>query len=53
MRKDLDAPKLPFVIGALSQNGSKPARGGMLTVRVAQLSMNDVLEFKRNVKAFP
>ena len=51
VRKDLKAPKLPFVIGALGQNGSKPAKGGMLEVRNAQLAMNDVPEFKGNVKA--
>ena len=53
VRRDLGTPHLPFVIGALGQNGSKPATGGMLTVREAQLSMNDVPEFKGNVKAFP
>ncbi len=53
VRKDLGAPKLPFVIGALGQNGSKPPTGGMLTVREAQLSMNEVPEFKGNLKAFP
>ena len=52
VRKDLGAPKLPFVIAAMGQNGSKPAGGAMLTVREAQLSMNDVPEFKGNVKAF-
>ena len=52
VRKDLGAPNLPFVIGLLGQNGSKPAQGGMLTVQNAQLSMNDVPEFKGNVKAF-
>lgn len=52
VRKDLKAPKLPFIIGALGQNGSKPAEGGMLVVREAQLSMNDVPEFKGNLKAF-
>ena len=51
VRKDLNAPKLPFVIGAMGQNGSKPAKGAMLTVRDAQLAMNDVPEFKGNVKA--
>jgi alpha-galactosidase len=50
VRQDLKAPKLPFVIGTLGQNGSKPARGAMLTVRNAQLAMNDVAEFKGNVK---
>ncbi len=53
VRKDLNSPKLPFVIGALGQNGSKPATGGMLVVREAQLSMNAVPEFKGNLKAFP
>ncbi|MEZ6058121.1 MAG: sialate O-acetylesterase [Planctomycetaceae bacterium] len=52
VRQDLNAPHLPFVIGALGQNGSKEATGGMLTVRDAQLSMNEVPEFQGNVKAF-
>ena len=51
VRKDLNAPNLPFVIGALGQHGSRPAKGGMLTVQNAQLAMNDVPEFKGNVKA--
>ncbi len=52
VRKDFAAPKLPFVIAAMGQNGSKPAGGAMLTIREAQLAMNDVPEFKGNVKAF-
>ncbi len=52
VRKDLKAPKLPFVIAAMGQNGSKPAAGAMLIIRDAQLSMNDVPEFQGNVKAF-
>jgi alpha-galactosidase len=52
VRKDLAAPNLPFVIAAMGQNGSKPAAGAMLTVREAQMSMNDVPEFKGDVKAF-
>lgn len=51
VRKDLNAPKLPFVIGVMGQNGSKPAQGAMLTIQQAQLAMNDVPEFKGNVKA--
>jgi alpha-galactosidase len=50
VRKDLKAPKLPFVIGALGQNGSKPAEKGMLIVQNAQLAMNRVAEFKGTVK---
>lgn len=52
VRKDLGAPKLPFVIAAMGQNGSKPAAGAMLTIRDAQLAMNDLSAFKGNVKAF-
>lgn len=52
VRKNLNAPNLPFVIAAMGQNGSKPATGAMLTIREAQLAMNDVPEFKGNVKAF-
>jgi len=52
MRKDLGAPNLPFVIVAMGQNGSTPAAGAMLTIREAQMAMNDVPEFKGNVKAF-
>src|SRR5437868_9057987 len=35
----------------MGQNGSKPAAGAMLTIQKAQLAMNDVPEFKGNVKA--
>jgi hypothetical protein len=51
VRKDLKTPNLPFVIGVMGQNGSKPATGAMLTIQKAQLAMNDVPEFKGNVKA--
>ncbi|MEI6234171.1 MAG: sialate O-acetylesterase [Planctomycetota bacterium] len=52
VRKDLNVPTLPFVIAAMGQNGSKPAAGAMLTIQKAQLAMNDVPEFKGNVKTF-
>ncbi len=51
VRKDLGKPQLPFVIAAMGQNGSKPAKNAMLTIQQAQLSMNDVPAFKGNVKA--
>ncbi len=51
VRKDLHAPNLPIVIAAMGQNGSRPAEGAMRIIRDAQLSMNDVPEFKGNVKA--
>lgn len=52
LRRDLNAPDLPFVIVAMGQNGSNPAAGAMLTIREAQMAMNDVPEFNGNVKAF-
>lgn len=52
VRKDLQAPNLPFVIAAMGQNGSKPATGPMLVIQQAQLSMNDLPEFQGNVRAF-
>ena len=51
VRHDLGVPHLPFVIAAMGQNGSKPASGAMLTIQQAQLAMNDVSEFRGNVKA--
>lgn len=51
VRRDLDAPQLPFVIAAMGQNGSEPAKGAMLKIAEAQLSMNDVPEFAGNVRA--
>lgn len=50
VRKDFGSPNLPVVIAAMGQNGSKPATGAMLTVQKAQLAMNNVPEFKGNVK---
>jgi hypothetical protein len=51
VRKNLNAPDLPFVIAAMGQNGSKPATGAMLIIQKAQLAMNHVPDFKGNVKA--
>lgn len=51
VRKDLDAPELPFVIGLMGQNGSTPAKGPMLVIQEAQLAMNKVPAFKGNVLA--
>lgn len=48
VRKELDAPDLPFVIGVMGQNGSKPA---MLTIQEAQLGMEKEPRFRSNVKA--
>ena len=51
VRKDFQTPDLPFVIGVMGQNASKPAQGAMLAVQEAQLSMETLPEFKSNVKA--
>ena len=51
IRKDLNAPNLPVVIGVMGQNGSQPPKGAMLTVQTAQLAMNEVPEFQGNVKS--
>ena len=51
VRKDLGTPDLPFVIGLMGQNGSKPAKGAMLTIQNAQTAMETVPGFKRTVKA--
>ncbi len=53
VRKGLGKPELPFVVAAIGNNGSKPAQKGMKVVQDAQLSMNEVSEFKGNVIAFP
>ncbi len=51
VRNDLGAPNMPFVIGVMGQNQSKPAKGNMAIVKEAQLSMEKVPEFSGNVKA--
>lgn len=52
LRRDLQQPALPVVIAAMGQNGSQPAEGPLLTIRTAQLAMNDRPEFQNNVRAF-
>jgi hypothetical protein len=51
VRKDLQAPNLPFVIAMMGQNGSKEAKGAMKVIQDAQQAMGNVPEFKGNVKA--
>jgi len=57
VRKDLGKPKLPFVIAAIGTYGwngtEKPKEGsGNDKVLKGQMAMNDVPEFRDNVKAF-
>jgi len=52
LRKDLNAPKMAFVIPMIGFNGSKEPEGGCLAVQNAQWAMNEMPEFKGNVKSF-
>jgi len=51
VRSDLEAPRLPFVIGVMGQNGSEPAKGAMKEVQAAQLAMPTRPEFEGTVSA--
>jgi alpha-galactosidase len=51
LRKDFNVPNLPVVIGALGQHGSGDPSENMKKVQVAQMAMNQVAEFKGNVKS--
>ncbi|MGC6486247.1 MAG: sialate O-acetylesterase [Planctomycetota bacterium] len=42
VRKDLDAPELPFVIGVMGQNGAGEAKGAMLAIQSAQVAVTDI-----------
>ena len=42
VRKDLRAPKLPFVIGVMGQNGRQRAKGAMLAIQQAQTKVGDM-----------
>lgn len=52
IRRDLNAPNLPFVIACLGTNYSKEPGKNTKMVQDAQLAMNKVPEFKGNVTAF-
>lgn len=52
VRKDLEKPNLPVVIACLGTNGHKERSGNNKIVQDAQFAMNEVPEFKGNVKAF-
>ena len=53
VRKGLGVSNLPVAIGIMGQNGFKPAKGNMAIVKKGQASMNDIADFKGNVKAIP
>ena len=51
VRRDLQAPAMPVVIGVMGQNGSKEAKGAMKVIQEAQLGIEKLPEFEGNVKA--
>lgn len=53
VRKDLNAPNMPFVTAMMGQHGSKPPESETprAIINAAQKSMESVPEFKGNVKA--
>jgi len=55
VRKDLSAPKLPFVIGVMGIGGAKEDQkpGGQMYFRQAQVAAAALPEFKGNVVAVP
>lgn len=48
VRKDLNVPKLPFVIGQMGVDGDQPSEG-VKKFKAAQAAVMDVAEFKGNV----
>jgi alpha-galactosidase len=50
VRKDLNVPHLPFVIGQMGQGGPEGASVRMKPIKAAQASMKAIPEFKGNVK---
>ncbi|MFM7182228.1 MAG: sialate O-acetylesterase [Verrucomicrobiales bacterium] len=53
VRKDLNAPKMPFVIGVMGVGGLKDESHSMVTFRQAMAAPADLPEFKGNVTAVP
>lgn len=51
VRKDLNSPKLPFVIAVMGQNQSTAPKGAMKVIQDAQVAMETVPEFVGNVKS--
>lgn len=53
VRKDLNAPGLPFVIGVMGVGGLKDQSAGMTAFRQAMAAPAEMAEFKGNVIAVP
>jgi len=50
VRKDLNAPKMPFVIGQMGQGGPDGASERVKVIKKAQASIEQIPEFKGNVR---
>ena len=50
VRKDLNSPNLPFVIGQMGQGGPDGASKSVQTIKDAQAAMEKIPEFKGSVK---
>lgn len=46
VRKEFEAPEMPFVIGVMGQNGSKEAKGPMKVIQEAQIAMEKLPKVK-------
>jgi Carbohydrate esterase, sialic acid-specific acetylesterase len=53
VRKDLNAPKMPFVIGVIGIGGDKDPAEHMVSLRKEQAATAETPEFKGNVAAVP
>jgi hypothetical protein len=53
VRKDLNVPKMPFVIGIIGVGGEKDPAENMLKLRKAQAATAEIPEFRGNVAAVP
>jgi len=51
VRKEFDAPKMPFVIGLMGQNGEDASEDRMINLRKAMAATAEIPEFKGNVVA--
>jgi hypothetical protein len=51
VRKDLNAPKMPFVIGVMGVGGLRDQSSGMVSFRQAMAAPSEMPEFKGNVVA--
>ena len=51
VRRDLECPDLPIVVGQMGQNGLQPAKDNMLRIKEAQAAIAELPEFQGNVRS--